>query len=186
MVPTERPRCFESFARALLALSFLLHRHLLLFFRSLLSLLFAISLPFLLPFSPLSLSFPFWPFLCPPSTNALWQWPDCLLYQRPFSQRWEKISTIGIGLSAAGWNSIEISDIEASNRFLTISVLIVVARSRRQREFRWSAFWLRAEWENKRRGRGWMSNRIWNIYGWCPLVETEWSNRLAKSSLARF
>lgn len=30
MVPTERPRCFESFARALLALSFLLHRHLLL------------------------------------------------------------------------------------------------------------------------------------------------------------
>lgn len=52
MVPTERPRCFESFARALLALSFLLHRHLLLFFRSLLSLLFAISLPSL--FSSLS------------------------------------------------------------------------------------------------------------------------------------
>lgn len=156
MVPNERPRCFESFCSSL-----------------------ALSLPFPFSFivisssssSLFSLSFSFLSFLLPlrfflpsPTVTVTRLF---VLYQRPFSQRWEKIRDMVVRGGVKQRRNIGYRGQEPLSNDSCVNCR---GQESEAKGIPMERFLI--EWENK----SWMSNRIWNIYGWRPLVETKVRN----------
>lgn len=156
MVPNERPRCFESFCSSL-----------------------ALSLPFPFSFivisssssSLFSLSFSFLSFLLPlrfflpsPTVTVTRLF---VLYQRPFSQRWKKIRDMVV---CGGVKQRRNIGYRGQEPLSNDSCVNCRGQESEAKGIPMERFLI--EWENK----SWMSNRIWNIYGWRPLVETKVRN----------
>lgn len=155
MVPTERPRCFESFCS-----SFALSLPFPFSFIVISSSLFSLSFSFLFLLLPLSLRF----FLPSPIVTVTRLF---VLYQRPFSQRWKKIRDMVV---CGGVKQRRNIGYRGQEPLSNDSCVNCRGQESEAKGIPMERFLI--EWENK----SWMSNRIWNIYGWRPLVETKVRN----------